>query len=145
ESTNTAFSCITHPPKASSQRAIDHFIGSQAFIAAGRIGHLRLPEMEKGDDGQMSETGRKLFTHAKHNISIKMPTLAYRIAELTVGQDNDGALITSSHAVWDKEPVDLTADQAIAAMNGRDKEPSATDFLKDNLSEGPLPVATIEE
>ena len=39
ERTDVAFSAITHPAKNAGQRAIDHFIGSQAFIAAARIGH----------------------------------------------------------------------------------------------------------
>ena len=40
ERTQVAFSTITHPPKQTTARAFDSFIGSQAFIAAARIGHL---------------------------------------------------------------------------------------------------------
>jgi hypothetical protein len=65
ERMKVAFSTITHPPKAASARAIDHFIGSQAFIAAGRIGHLCIEELD--EDGK--PTGRVLFAHAKHNPS----------------------------------------------------------------------------
>jgi hypothetical protein len=36
EQTNVAVSTVTHPAKNPGPRAIDHFIGSQAFIAAGR-------------------------------------------------------------------------------------------------------------
>src|SRR5262249_27480286 len=71
---NVAFSAITHPAKtANSQRAIDHFIGSQAFIAAARIGHLCAKEIEReeggrpvhNEDGSLKTTGRYLFTTAR--------------------------------------------------------------------------------
>jgi hypothetical protein len=65
ERTNIAISAITHPPKHSSSRAIDHFIGSQAFIAAGRIGHACFEEMDEDGDGEKRSTGRILFTNAK--------------------------------------------------------------------------------
>src|SRR5450759_582030 len=53
ERLNIAVSTITHPPKSAGQKAIDHFIGSQAFIAAGRIGHLCIGEVEKNEHGIM--------------------------------------------------------------------------------------------
>jgi putative DNA primase/helicase len=107
---------ITHPPKSASQRAIDHYIGSQAFIAAGRIGHLCIGEMEPGEDPK--PTGRILFTMAKTN-HIWMPTLAYRIEQVVVGQDPDTHdIIAAPHVVWAQEAVAITADQAVAASNG---------------------------
>ena len=50
ERTNVALSAITHPAKNASARAIDHFIGSQAFIAAARIGHACFEEFEEDDE-----------------------------------------------------------------------------------------------
>jgi putative DNA primase/helicase len=76
EKMNIAISTITHPPKSSSQKAIDHFIGSQAFIAAGRIGHLCVAE--KLMMTAMSKLAGYCLPHAKHNPSVKMPTLAFR-------------------------------------------------------------------
>ena len=58
ERTDVAFSAITHPAKNAGQRAIDHFIGSQAFIAAARIGHLCIDEMDENENGRREPTGR---------------------------------------------------------------------------------------
>jgi DNA polymerase bacteriophage-type len=78
EKLNVAFSTVTHPPKNASQRAIDHFIGSQAYIAVARIGHICIDEMEDGDNGPRRPTGRLLFANPKNNFSALVPTLAYR-------------------------------------------------------------------
>ena len=124
ERTNTAVSAITHPAKNAGQRAIDHFIGSQAFIAAARIGHACFKEMKVNEETEEKiETGRVLFTTPKHSPSAAMPTLAFRIiGGVTVGQDEQTrTIIISSHAVWDANPVDITADAAIAAGESKGK------------------------
>jgi AAA domain len=87
ERTDVAFSAITHPAKNASQRAIDHYIGSQAFIAAARIGHLCVDEMDENDNGRREPTGRMLFANPKNNPHQKMPTLAYRITQAVGGVD----------------------------------------------------------
>src|SRR5262249_42231426 len=134
ERMDVALSAITHPAKHSTQRAIDHFIGSQAFIAAARIGHMAIEEMDQGEDGQRIPTGRSLFTNAKNNVSRKMPTLAYRVVENQL----DGG-IKAARVVWE-EIVDITADQAVAATLTT-KNKGGTNikfFLLDNLANGPV-------
>jgi hypothetical protein len=82
ERTGVAFSAITHPPKNASPRALDHFIGSQAFIAAARIGHLWVAEMEEDEEGGRGAkrpTGRRFFTNPKINVAARQPTLIYGI------------------------------------------------------------------
>jgi hypothetical protein len=83
ERSDVAISAITHPSKNAGHRAIDHFIGSQAFIAAARIGHACFEEV--GEDEK--PTGRVLFTNPKNNPSPRKPTLAYRIVEIVIGQE----------------------------------------------------------
>jgi hypothetical protein len=121
---NVAIYTVTHPPKASTS-AINAFVGSQAFIAAARVGYLTVEETD--DEG--NRTGRCLVSMVKTNLGPKMPTLAYRLAQITVGQDErDGRTILGSYVVWDGQ-VDVTADQALAAATGKSKaaEPTQKD------------------
>jgi putative DNA primase/helicase len=143
ETYDIAVSTVTHPPKNASQRAIDHFIGSQAFIAAGRIGHVCVAEMKEDEDSEtMVPTGRILFAHAKHNPSAKMPTLAFRISVLVVGHDEQtGELIDAPYVVWEKESVDITADEAVGMSKKKDStQGKVQEFLKKILAHG-NPVA----
>jgi len=152
---NVALSAVTHPAKAASQRAIDQFIGSQAFIAAGRIGHLCLEEIEReegkpvrNEDGSLKMTGRNLFTTAKCNVARKGTTLAYKIEEeANAGHDAEtGEVITAPYVVWDPTPVNLTADQALASGKGdKQQPPDVRAFLELILANGPVPVTKIEE
>jgi hypothetical protein len=134
-----ALSAITHPPKHATQRAIDHFIGSQAFIAAARIGHLAIEEV---DDDKIP-TGRSLFTNVKNNVSRKKPTLAYRIVEKSLTGD-----VTVANIVWE-EIVDISADQAIAAAvptrKERGQQSDVIIFLMNLLAKGPVAMKTIED
>jgi hypothetical protein len=141
ERTDVALSAITHPPKHTSQRAIDHFIGSQAFIAAARIGHLAIEEMEEDEHGNRLPTGRSLFTNPKNNVSRKMSTLAYRIVEKPLDSGIKAACVN-----WE-EIVDITADQAIAATApSKNKDTSGIQvFLFTILANGPVAVKLIEE
>jgi hypothetical protein len=143
ETYDVAVSTITHPAKNAGQRAIDHFIGSQAFIAAGRIGHVCVEEMrEDENEEKMVPTGRILFAHAKHNPSVKMPTLAYRVSALVVGQDEaSGEIIDAPHVVWEKDPVDITADEAVGISKKKNSaQTKVQGFLKKMLAGG-NPVA----
>jgi hypothetical protein len=137
-----ALAAITHPPKHATQRAIDHFIGSQAFIAAARIGHMAIEEMNEDESGNRHPSGRLLFTNPKNNVSRKMSTLAYRIE----GVQLDGNIKTT-RIVWE-EMVDIAADQAVTAATmprERGRQIQAMLFLFDLLTNGPVLRKVIEE
>ena len=147
EQTGVAFSAITHPPKNASPRALDHFIGSQAFIAAARIGHLCVAEMEEGENGAKRETGRRFFTNPKINIEARQPTLIYQIDVVDIGFDEDSGMVIKAPVVrWEGES-ELTAEEALAASRPTkgNKAPSAKDFLADILISGPVLQTTIVE
>jgi hypothetical protein len=148
ERSDVAFSAITHPAKRPGPKALDHYIGSQAFIAAPRLGHIAIPEFEEGPDGKPKPTGRCLFATPKHNIYVAMPTLAYRLVAVSGGVDaTTGEAINISRVEWAEE-VDLTADQALAAAAPAGNAKASTGvvtFLLDMLTNGPVPKATILE
>jgi putative DNA primase/helicase len=139
ERTGVAISAVTHPPKNVGQRALDHFIGSQAFIAAARLGHLCIEEMtEDAEGGGKQPSGRYLFTDAKPSIKAKQPTLAYRIDVVqTAYCDPDSDEPIEAPVIrWEGES-ELSADEAIAASRpGKARAPNARDFLLDILAGG---------
>ena len=112
ERTNIAVSAITHPAKNASAKAIDHFIGSQAFVAAARIGHACFEEMEVNEEtGEKMPTGRILYTNPKNNAHVRMDTLAFKIESATIIPEPFFEIETS-HVVWEKEAIKISADEA---------------------------------
>jgi len=142
ERTNTAFSTITHPPKSAGDRALDQFIGSQAYVAAARIGHLCTREC-RWDEDLGVETGRIFFTNPKNNLHEMMPTLAYRIDPSNAR--HKGAVVRGTQISWEKESVELTADQAIAAAKAPPRTAKVDQFLREFLANGPAPQREVME
>jgi DNA polymerase bacteriophage-type len=141
ERTNVVFSAVTHPPKSAGQRALDHFLGSQAFIAAARLGHLCVAEMEDDGSGQRQRTGRTLFCSAKYNvIDRRTPAIAYRIEKALATPE-----IEITRVAWE-ETIDITADEALAAATPpkERKGDAAVTFLQDMLTSGPGLVEIIQ-
>jgi hypothetical protein len=141
-------SAITHPPKNASAQALDHFIGSQAFIATARIGHLCLIEMEEDEDGKRIPTGRRLFTNPKINIEARQPTLAYTVNVVDVEPDEEtGVMIRAPVIQWEGE-VAITAEEALAASRptrGKERKTAMVDeFLRHILTGGPVLAAVIK-
>ena len=152
ESKRVAVSTITHPPKSSSQSAnytagMNQFIGSQAFITAGRIGHACVREVGQDEDGNPVTTGRVFFLNVKFNPHTQMPTLAYRVEEVLIQQHMVFGAIPAPRVSWDAGEVNVEADEAIAAAarSARDERGPKMQALKDLFAEltrdGPVPVA----
>jgi len=144
-----AFGVVTHPPKgAASRAALDSFIGSQAFIAAARVGHYCIAELGPEDDrGFRRPTGRILFATVKSSHSAAPPTLAFRREVVRIAYDVEaGEWIEAPHIVWDPEPLDLTADEAIAVNrdqrgdNRKIRAAPVKEFLRDILIAAGAPV-----
>lgn len=149
ERTNVAVSAITHPAKNAGNKAVDWYIGSQAFVAAARLGHVCIPEIETDENGDKVETGRVLYCHVKHNASERMPTLAFRKEghDLHGGRNDPFSVIKTVRIVWEQDPIDITADEAIreAASSNSTKaltgeQAKVVAFVKEVLQSGE-PVA----
>lgn len=122
EQTNIAICTITHPPKAASAtKAIDHFIGSQAFIAAGRIGHLCVPDYDRDEEtGERGDPipGQFLLTNVKNNPHKKMVSLIYKIEQKVIGIDPARNIeIEAPFITWLGEK-DVSADEAVQNDRG---------------------------
>ena len=98
EAYRVAILAITHPPKASTGKAIHSFTGSLAFVAAARIAFIAVEE---------SETGRSLLLPVKNNLGPLADGIGYRIEA-----GNTGKGISTSRLVWDTSPVIVTANEA---------------------------------
>jgi AAA domain len=83
EQYNIGVHTVTHPPK-NTVNAMNAFIGSQAFVAVSRMAYLTTEEM----DEEGKHTGRYLMAMVRSSLGPKLPTLAYRLAQVTVGQDH---------------------------------------------------------
>jgi hypothetical protein len=149
ERRNIAIHTVTHPPKTTTS-AMNAFIGSQAFVAASRMAYLTTEEI----DEEGKPTGRFLMSMVRSSLGPKLPTLAYRLAQITIGEDHrDGRTIIGSYAVWEDGEVDISASAALAAVSGDAKGGSddrsamaeAEQFLRDKLANGPVPAKDGEE
>jgi hypothetical protein len=154
---NVCISTITHPAKNASHKAIDHFIGSQAFVAAARLAHICVEETEEveDEDGKTKRvpTGRVQYAQAKHNPTLRQPTLVYRIVGTVIGQDPETRQnIAAPHVVWEGE-VNVSADEALAVAAGRcdagkgkdTAQAKAQVFLQNILKDGPVEATRIFE
>jgi putative DNA primase/helicase len=129
EERNVAVIGLTHPPKTVT-RAMNAASGSLAFVAAARSAWLFTREMTDG-----KKTGRTLMTSVKNNLAPRQTGLAFRI-ETRISE----AGIIAPVIVWDKEPVEMSADEALAAATGqaakgenRKALAEAKEFLEDEL------------
>jgi hypothetical protein len=131
---NVAMLGISHPPKAAPAKAINAITGSLAYVAAARLVFMAIEE----PDGN----GRRLLLPTKNNIGALAPGLGFRLAQRLVTND-----IVASHVVWDSEPVNMSADEAMAAGSSSStaRIADAKDFLRDALANGPRSAAEITE
>ena len=127
---------VTHFNKGEGS-AINKIIGSVAFVAAARSAWMVAADPENAD--------RRLFVNIKNNLGHAAPALAFRIAQVPVGDNRD---IIAPFVVWDAEPVsNTTADQVLAAARGGDNRSAsaeAADLLQSILAGGAQAVTTIQ-
>jgi putative DNA primase/helicase len=120
---------VAHRRKAASNVADDMAMGSRAFTGIARsVWHLS----RDTDDKQ-----RRLLLSGKCNLAIAQSGLAF-----TIGGD-------PASIRWERDPVEMTADEALALESKTKGSTSATDeaedWLRKYLSNGPRPGKEVQE
>jgi putative DNA primase/helicase len=130
--------CNNHFSKGGGS-ANSRVIGSVAFVNQARAAFIVTPDDE-------DET-RMLLIPSKMNIAPIRHGLAYRIEGCLV--EFEGKDIATSRIMYESTPITITADQALAALDGNEENRSAkaeaTDFLLDALKHGAVPVKDLKK
>ena len=123
---------VTHLNKANGGPAIYRAMGSLAFAAAARAAWVVCKDK--------TDPSRRLLLPMKNNIAPDTGGLAYRIEP--VPNQVQPALS------WEKDPVNMTADDALVGDggtgDGRTERDDAAAWLRELLAHGPRPVRDIE-
>jgi putative DNA primase/helicase len=123
--------CNNHFSKGGGN-ANSRIIGSVAFVNQARAAFIVTPDED-------DET-RMLLIPSKMNIAPIRHGLAYRIEGCLV--EFEEKEIPTSRIMFESTPITITADQALAALDGnsenRSEKSEAIDFLMDALGNGPV-------
>ncbi len=128
EKYDVAVLVVCHTRKGTSTSADDTAMGSRAFTGIARsVWHL-----SRDADDQ----NRRLLLPGKSNIAPEQGGLAFSIG-------GEPAKVR-----WEKDPVDMSADDALAQANGTGGETSsldeATAWLRETLDAGPIPAKELK-
>ena len=104
---------------------------SIAYVAAARHVYAVLDDPE--------DKNSKLFVKAKNNLARDTKALRYGMSVKTVGHDVKlGVDITAPYIVWHPQHVEITANEAMQAAEGRTRKREAKEFLLERLEAGPV-------
>jgi hypothetical protein len=128
--------CVSHMNKSMGGRALYRAMGSLAFAATARAAALVIAD---ADDPK-----RRLLLHSKMNLAEEPTGLAYRIVPVTL--DGIGPV---PRVAWESAPINMTADDALAAQcpegEARSALQEAVDWLSDALASGPAGATEIKK
>jgi putative DNA primase/helicase len=104
---------------------------SIAYVAAARHVYAALDDPEDKDS--------KLFVKAKNNLARDTKALRYGMGVKVVGHDQRlGVDIEAPFIVWHPQHVEITANEAMQAAEGRTAKREAREFLLERLEAGPV-------
>jgi AAA domain len=111
---------------------------SIAYVAAARHVYAVLDDPE--------DKNSKLFVKAKNNLAPDKKALRYGMGVRTVGHDARlGVDIEAPFIVWHPQHVEITANEAMQAAEGRTAKREAREFLLERLEAGPAKADDIIE
>ena len=136
---NSAIVGVSHLNKSAGSDALMRVTGSLAFVAAARAAYLVVKDA--------NDPLRRLFVNAKNNLGPDQGNgLAFRVVPKTLESG-----IETSCLEWEKELVNMTANEALVALgagagdsNGYSAMNEAKDFLLDILADGPMLASQVE-
>ena len=115
--------CVTHLNKGGKGNALSRITGSIAFIAAARASFVVTRDNE--------DPYRRLMLPLKNNLAKDTHGFGYRIEEHNLSG------IETSNVTWEKDAVDLTAEEVLSEQVGRpDNQGNAENFLLQELAGG---------
>jgi hypothetical protein len=141
ERTGAAIVAVMHRNKRADAPAVYRLGASIAFVTAARAAHIvtTYPSDQTGT--------HRLFLPLKQNLSEPAPGLAY-VVEAAIVHGDGNELIPISYIVWQDGEVNVTAGEALAAVERSDGDRSAPDeaidFLRDLLSNGKMECPVVE-
>jgi hypothetical protein len=128
---SVAILCNNHFSKGGGS-ANSRIIGSVAFTAQARAVFIVTPDE--------ADESRLLLIPSKMNIAPIKYGLAYRIEGCLI--QHDGADIATSRIMYESAPITISADEALAALDGnsenRSEKSQAIEFLTGALRSGPV-------
>ncbi|MDA1262766.1 MAG: AAA family ATPase [Planctomycetota bacterium] len=123
---------VSHLNKSGGGQAIYRTMGSLAFTAAVRAAWV--VSKDKSDEK------RRLFLPSKNNLAQNTGGLAYRIESLNTGGAN---------VVWEPDPVNVSADDALSTDRaggvGPSEQDDAKEWLTSLLTDGPRSASSCEQ
>ncbi|WP_297926048.1 AAA family ATPase [Metallibacterium sp.] len=122
-----AFILIAHLNKSSAQSAMNRINGSGAYVAACRAAWIVVKDKD--------DEGRRLLLPLKNNLGPDQGGLAYRVAVAEGG---------TPYVEFEAEPVNIRADDALAAPGDDEGADDPASFLRDLLADGPMSARDIK-
>jgi hypothetical protein len=141
--TGAAFVGIRHLNKGVGLSALDRGGGS-----VGIGGNARSVLLFATHPDQEENPDLRVMASAKGNLTARPATLGYRIEEEHVQLD-DGHVVGLPVIAWQRDPVQLSADQLVGfkadARKDTPERDAAAEWLEDVLADGPLPARELQE
>lgn len=129
---------VTHLNKgggAAKQTALHRMVGSIAYAAAARAAFIVVQDPDDEDN--------RLFLHVKNNLGPRCPGISFRLQQSELA---DG--VQTSKVTWGSEHIAHSADEALAAAEGRAEADStkneAITLLRNLLADGPMLVMDVQ-